>query len=194
LLIDYRKAVTPQSGSTSCRSRDETKPFVSDFRRILVTTDLSEPSKIGLEYALGFGVATKSHVTLLHVIPAITADVSGEYQAALLTGVQEQLNDLVAARRMDGWDIVTKTDIGQPGRIIPWAVKANKADLLIMIVQAKSQPDRAVFGSTAENVVRSATCPILIIPASITSKRSKVRAVSHDLTLSHISSRSIDSP
>jgi nucleotide-binding universal stress UspA family protein len=39
----------------------------------------------------------------------------------------------------------------------------RKADLIVLGVRGRSAVDRTIFGSTANHVVRAATCPVLTL-------------------------------
>jgi nucleotide-binding universal stress UspA family protein len=160
------------------------KPLAPRFRRILVTTDLCEGTTDALACALTLAEKDKSQITLLHVVHDIAADVSGDYRGALLSGVQQSLDDLVPTQPTKRYDILTRVDVGRADRIIPRWVISNSVDLLIMSIQEKSILDRALYGSTAEQVVRAGGCPVLLIPPvrkalrarKLKSGRAKVRA------------------
>ena len=142
------------------------KPPAPRFRRILVTADLSEGTTDALAGALTLAEKHKSQITLLHVVDDIAADVSGDYRGALLSGVQRYLDDLVPAQTRKGYDILTRVDVGRADRIIPRTVRSSKVDLLIMSIHEKGILDRALYGSTAEQVVRAGRCPVLLIPST----------------------------
>jgi hypothetical protein len=51
-----------------------------------------------------------------------------------------------------------------PYRIILRILEDEKIDLLVMNIHGKGMLDRALLGSTAERVVRAASCPVMLIP------------------------------
>jgi nucleotide-binding universal stress UspA family protein len=133
-------------------------------RRILVTTDFSEGTADALAYALSLGRKHGARITLLHVVDDIAADISGDYRDALLHGVQKELDDLVRSGSQNSSSIVTKVATGRPSRIILRMLSTEKIDLIVMNIHGKTMLDRAMIGSTAERVVRSANCPVMLIP------------------------------
>jgi nucleotide-binding universal stress UspA family protein len=153
-------------------SAAQEKPIAPRFRRILVTTDLSEGTTGALACAQALAEKEKSQITLLHVVHDLAADVSGDYRGALLSGVKQYLDGLARAQTRKQYDILTAVDVGRADRIIPRRVRSNKVDLLIMSIQDKSILDRALYGSTAEQVVRAGGCPVLLVPLM----RKKIRA------------------
>ena len=134
------------------------------FRRLLVTTDFSEGTPDALAHAFSVAQENESQVTLLHVIHDVSVDMSGKYQDSLLNGVRKQLEDLVPTEARNWCDIVTRVETGVPYRIILRTLEDEKIDLLVMNIHGKGMLDRALLGSTAERVVRAASCPVMLIP------------------------------
>jgi nucleotide-binding universal stress UspA family protein len=154
-------------------SSERDRSLIPHFRRIVLATDLSEGTTDALAFALLLVQKDESKITLLHVVDDLAADVSGEYRGALLSGVQQQLEEFVPPRSRNRCDIVTKVDVGRPDRIIRWTLRSNKADLVVISIHGKSIMDRVLLRSTAEHVVRSARCPVLLIPPMKKSTRAR---------------------
>jgi nucleotide-binding universal stress UspA family protein len=70
----------------------------------------------------------------------------------------------VLAQTRKRYDVLTRVDVGRANRIIPRRVISNKVDVLIMSIQEKGIMERALYGSTAEQVLRAGGCPVLLIP------------------------------
>jgi nucleotide-binding universal stress UspA family protein len=134
------------------------------FRRILVTTDFSDGTADALSYAFSVAQENESQVTLLHVLHDVSVDLSGKYRDSLNNGVRKQLDEMVPAEARNWCDIVTRVEAGVPYRIILRAIEDLKVDLLVMNIHGKGMLDRALLGSTAERVVRAASCPVMMIP------------------------------
>src|SRR5262249_41108529 len=134
------------------------------FRRILVTTDFSEGTPDALAYAFSVAQENESQVTLLHVVHDAAADLSGKYHESLIRGVRKQLDEMVPAEAKNWCNIATRVETGVPYRIILRTLKNEKVDLLVMNIHGKGMLDRALLGSTAERVVRAASCPVMLIP------------------------------
>ena len=103
-------------------------------------------------------------VMLLHVLHDVSLDFSEKYRAPLLTGVRRELDDMVPAEARNWCNIVTRVETGVPYRVILRMVEDWKIDLLVMNIHGKGMLDRALLGSTAERVVRTAPCPVMMIP------------------------------
>jgi nucleotide-binding universal stress UspA family protein len=134
------------------------------FRRILVTTDFSEGTADALAYAFSVAQENQSKVLLLHVLHDVSVDVPGKYRESLVSGVEKQLEDLVPAEAKTWCEIGTRVETGIPYQVILQAIQDESADLLVMNIHGKGMLDRALLGSTAERVVRVASCPVMMIP------------------------------
>jgi nucleotide-binding universal stress UspA family protein len=140
-----------------------------------VTTDFSEGTADALAYAFSVAQENESEVTLLHVVHDISADLSGKYRDSLLDGVRKQLDEMVPAEARNWCNIVTRVETGVPYRIILRTVEEERPDLLVMNIHGKGMLDRALLGSTAERVVRAASCPVMMIPPLKRKLRRKAR-------------------
>ena len=57
----------------------------------------------------------------------------------------------------------TRVELGSPAEKILELANKEKIDLIVMGVHGRKGLDRAIFGSVADKVVQSATCPVLTI-------------------------------
>ena len=145
------------------------------FRRILVTTDFSEGTADALAYAFSVAQENDSRITLLHVIHDVGPEMSGRYRQSLLEGVKKQLEDLVPLEARNWCEVETRVESGAPYRIILRTLQDERIDLLVMNIHGKGMLDRALLGSTAERVVRAASCPVMAIPPMKTKLRRRAR-------------------
>jgi nucleotide-binding universal stress UspA family protein len=134
------------------------------FKRILVTTDFSDATADALAYAFSVAQENESKVVFLHVLHDVSMDVSGKYRDSLISGVRNQLENLVPIEATNWCDIVTRVETGVPYRMILRTIEDERPDLLVMNIHGKGILDRALLGSTAERVVRAASCPVMMIP------------------------------
>ena len=134
------------------------------FKRILVTTDFAEGTADALAYAFSVARENDSEVVLLHVLHDVSMDSLGRYRDVLIGGVRKQLEDLVPPEVVNWYDVVTRVETGVPYRMILRAIEDERPDLLVMNIHGKGMLDRALLGSTAERVVRAASCPVMMIP------------------------------
>ena len=144
---------------------------------ILVTSDLSDESRIANPLAKKIAAAMGAKVHFLAVIEDPT-------QAAMLYAmdfpvlpdpdVQEQLagrvkEDLVKIAAKDfadvDYDIVVREAHGPVHDEIINYAQEQKVDLIVMASHGRTGLARMLIGSIAERVVREAPCPILTVPA-----------------------------
>ncbi|MGH7936554.1 MAG: universal stress protein [Chthoniobacterales bacterium] len=65
----------------------------------------------------------------------------------------------------------TKVGVGSPVEQIDQCVRAGGIDLIIISTHGRSGVKRAFIGSTAEQIVRHAPCPVLVVPNRIATRR-----------------------
>lgn len=137
------------------------------FERILLATDFSPTSELALAYAAGLAQEYSSTLELTNVIDlSITvpsADVlSGEALEVLRDISEEHLKRLVD--RVSGVKVRQKTIEGfQPAsQIVDEAVDEN-SDLIVLGTSSKHGLKKLALGSTAEQVIRNAPCPVLTV-------------------------------
>lgn len=135
------------------------------FKRILVATDFSDGTPTALAHAFSVAQENESRVTLLHVVHRAEAtDLSDRYRESLICGVRKQLDDMVPAEARHWSEVATRVETGVPYRMILRIIEEERPDLLVMNIHGKGALDRALLGSTAERVVRAASCPVMMIP------------------------------
>jgi nucleotide-binding universal stress UspA family protein len=140
------------------------------IRNILVPVDFSDCSKKALQYAVAFARQFNAALTLLYVAP--TYYLNGEFaggidlarlEKELREAGEQQLADWVV-REVDEF-VTTKTVVrlGRPAEAIADAARQLEVDLIILSTHGRSGLKHVFLGSVAENVVRHAPCPILVV-------------------------------
>ena len=144
------------------------------FKRIVCAVDFSDGSRRGLDYALDLAQEADARITLLHAIefPPVHGDVAlsaGVELDRMHAGVEAEslrrLRALVPAEARDYCTIATRVTDGKPHRYIRQVAVDEQADLIVMGVQGRGAIDVLVFGSNTHAVIRSAPCPVLVVPA-----------------------------
>jgi nucleotide-binding universal stress UspA family protein len=135
------------------------------FKRILVTTDFSDGTAAALDYAFAVARENDAEILLLHVVelPATLRVEDGAFLAQIAER-QDSLSALVPAEIRSALRVDTRVVEGTPHQVILKTLKREKIDLLVMNIHGKGIFQRALFGSTAERVVRTARCPVMLIP------------------------------
>jgi nucleotide-binding universal stress UspA family protein len=152
------------------------KPGTVPFEQILYATDLAEGSEAGLELSVRLARGLDARLTVAHVIQPFDAVFRGMESAAYLPEVvaeaRAQVGEKLArsiARASDGSVPITTAVVeGIPYEAISRVAADVKADLIVINLQGKGMLERALLGSTAERVIRTAAVPVLSLPLPAT--------------------------
>jgi nucleotide-binding universal stress UspA family protein len=142
------------------------------LKKILVTTDFSDGTPDAMRYAFSLGRECKSDVTLLHVLNDVDASISGRYRDQLIKSIRLGLEEMIPAEARGKCKVDVRVETGRPLRTILDLLESEKFDLIVMNVHGKDMLEWAMIGRTAEGVIRGATTPVLLVPAT---KREKAR-------------------
>ncbi len=141
------------------------------FNRILCPIDFSPSALQALGFALDLARQADGRVTLVHVVEWLAEEEPRasahfrlpEYRNHLVADAQERLRKLVAEESRAWVEIDDVVVFGRPYRAILGAAESKPADLIVMGAHGKGGIGRALFGSTTQQVVRGATCPVLTV-------------------------------
>jgi nucleotide-binding universal stress UspA family protein len=146
-------------------------PEAVTFKRILCSIDFSSASLQALGFALDLARQADGLVTLLHTIewlseeePRATAHFNvPEYRRYMAQDAQERLRTLVAEESRAWVEIDDAVVFGRAHREILRAADTTPADLIVIGAQGRGGIGLALFGSTTQEVVRGAMCPVLTV-------------------------------
>jgi nucleotide-binding universal stress UspA family protein len=140
---------------------------VTSIRRILVPHDFSETADRALALALDLAGPLGARVTIMHAYELLTYSFPD-------TVALPNVGDIEKASRTALEGVVSR--VGRPGIAIdsvlregsPWseingAAKDCHADLIVIGTHGRRGISRALLGSVAEKVVRTAPCPVLTV-------------------------------
>ena len=144
-----------------------------ELRKILVPTDFSECARVALAQALDLARQHGAEVHFLHVMMAYEEDpYSLIYQVtdrhAILQQQQElcqrSMQDILEAENTDGLEIVEHRlrAFSVAPKILECATEME-ADLIVIGAHGRRGIRRLLLGSIAEEVVRTARCPVLTV-------------------------------
>ena len=139
------------------------------FRTILCPVEFSDSSLHAVPLAMAFAKEGDSRLTLLHIVQgaAVTeavppGAVSGSTPvSASETESQARLRELLPPDAGDWCTPLVQVVHGTPGDEILRCAAVMQADLIVMGVRKRSGFDQALFGSTTNQVLRGATCPVM---------------------------------
>jgi nucleotide-binding universal stress UspA family protein len=123
------------------------------MRQILVATDFSRNADAALAMAVQSARAFHAEIHLLHVFASADTDVT------------PLLEDAVAKARPDV-PVTTAAIGGDPAQEIVRYAARYPIDLIVMGTHGRTGLSRLLLGSVAERVLRSARCPVLVVPAA----------------------------
>ena len=143
---------------------------MSAIKSILVSVDLAEGSDRVLDYALDFASKLGARLTLLHVynlpvynFPDGSFVPTAEVAAQVGDAARRSLDATLANLKGRGIELTGMLRSGPPAQEICDVAKEVGADLIIMGTHGRGALGRAVLGSTANAVVRTATVPVLTV-------------------------------
>jgi nucleotide-binding universal stress UspA family protein len=137
-------------------------------QHILVAHDFGDPARAALDYALGLASKLSAHVTVMHAYELPVYDFEGmsaavQLEGAIQNAARAALDEIVAESRRSGADVNSVLRRGTPWNEITTAASELAADLVVVGTRGRRGISRAVLGSVAERVVRSAPCPVLTV-------------------------------
>jgi len=141
------------------------------IKRILVPLDFSECSKKALRYALALARQHSAALVLLYVAgttpaygPLDYAPVDfGNVQQEMEAGAAKQLAKMIEDEIGDAVPAEAIIRAGMASTEIVEAARELTADLIVISTHGRSGLKHVLLGSVAEQVVRHAPCPVLVV-------------------------------
>jgi len=141
------------------------------LKQILVPIDFSTCSRKALQYAIPFARQFGATLTLLNVVQSNYypgGEFSGGYDFArvekeLRESGERQLSRIVLEEVDELVPVKTVVRVGQPVQEIVSAARELESDLILLSTHGRTGLKHVFLGSVTENVVRHATCPVLVV-------------------------------
>lgn len=142
-----------------------------EIKRILFPTDFSEGALNALPYAVDLAKSYGAKLYMLHVIYDI-ATASGLYVPHISVDEMYKELDISARKELEKFGLDKRNDVkdveytvirGIPYEEILKFAQEKSIDLIVIGTHGRKGLDRVLFGSTAERVVRNASCPVLTV-------------------------------
>jgi nucleotide-binding universal stress UspA family protein len=142
----------------------------ASYRHVLCPVDFCEGSAASLELGVALAAREGAVVTVLHVVETLgteegTADVNlSTLRRLQCENARGDLEKMVAIHAKGAAVPIEQfVSAGRPHReILRWAAEQH-ADLIVMSTQGRGPIDLTLFGSTTNQVVRRATCPVVTV-------------------------------
>ena len=147
---------------------------MSMYQRILVPIDGSHTSNLGLEEAFKLARLTGAQLKLIHVVDPLTFasgfDGYAAYSGDVVSLIREAGEKIVAQGRakladagLPGEAILIETTARRVSDVVDEEAKGWKADLIVIGTHGRRGVRRALMGSDAEQIARSAPAPVLLV-------------------------------
>jgi nucleotide-binding universal stress UspA family protein len=145
---------------------------MANFQRILHPIDFSQPAAQAFVVARALARDHGAQMILLHVAERPVTNIGGMPVPSPSPPIEwetlkAQLDAIVKAN--PDLRIECRCTEGAPASAILDTAKETRCDVIVMGTHGRKGMNRLLMGSVAEQVVRSATCPVLTVknPASV---------------------------
>lgn len=146
------------------------------IRSILLPTDFSDCANYALSYAASLARTFGASIICVHVIEPMvpTVGYSGMTEPLPIADITDQLEysaerelpKLAEREECAGLEVEEVIVHGEAASEIVRAAKERNVDLIVVSSHGRTGLGRILFGSTAEAVVRHASCPVLVVKPS----------------------------
>jgi nucleotide-binding universal stress UspA family protein len=141
------------------------------FRNILFPTDFTAHARAALKYAAAFAHSDRGRVVLFSVqsarVPAnlltLPERIFAEQDNRWLLQLRTEVRTLLADPLFNGLEVEPVIVEGEPASEIAKAVRDYDIDLVTVVTHGRKGLSRALWGSTAEEIIAEAPCPVLTI-------------------------------
>ncbi len=146
------------------------------LQKILVPVDLSDCAREGARYASVFATAVGADLLLMHVVhppdymAATRTAADPNWSQLLETAIleaEDKLDEMVNSLPLIGISAETQVEVGLPVARLTEASARPDVDMIITSTHGYGRLRHALLGSVAEQLVRTAQCPVLVVPSHL---------------------------
>ena len=137
------------------------------FKNILCATDFSDFSNHTISYGVALAKEFEAKLFVSHVIDLSSVAIYGEFQLdpvgqqnRIMEDADAQLKELTGDQPISWEPLIT---VGKPADEISRAVGEKDIDLVITATRGRSGLKRIILGSVTERLMRTLTCPLLVV-------------------------------
>ena len=149
------------------RDSTEVTPLITHLKSILVPLDFSETCLKSLQYAIPFAKQYGAKITLVHIVKPPLYNSEGLYPEPFgpehLVGIKENLLGIRMTKIPADLPVEIIVRFGHAFEDILAVAREIRSDLIITTTHGYTGLKHMLLGSTAENVVRRAPCPVLVV-------------------------------
>jgi nucleotide-binding universal stress UspA family protein len=143
------------------------------FKRLLCPVDFSVSSMAALRRALSIAKESDARLTIMHVIEwpvddQLLTDHFGEasaFRRAIEERARERLDGAISTDDRTWCRPSANLAYGKPYEQILATAENEETDLIVIGVHSRNPFDVLLFGSTTNQVVRRASCPVMTLRA-----------------------------
>jgi len=145
---------------------------VSRIRRIVYASDFSKASRPAFVTAVELAKAHRGELLVLHVLSIVppllgegyvSPQVWDEIEAGARATAERELSRLVTTARKARIRVKSLLVLGSPYDDIARTARRTQADLLVIGTHGRTGLTKALLGSVAERVLRTAPCPVMTV-------------------------------
>jgi nucleotide-binding universal stress UspA family protein len=141
---------------------------VPGLNNILFATDFSEASMKAFPYAAALGKKFGATGFACHVITptslvAVAPQAAPYLYEAERNATEQELDEIVHSPMLEGLQAKPLLSSGLLGDCLIEEIKNNNVDLIVAGTHGRTGWRRLLLGSAAEEICRSATCPVLTV-------------------------------
>lgn len=140
----------------------------ASISRIVVAVDHSAASRLAVERAAALAAKLDARLYVLHVAPSFEAPDGQRFADeaeidSLFELAERTIRGESDSPRSSVAPVVECVRVGRPASSVPGFAEESRADLLVVGTRARSGLDRIVNGSVAEEILRAARRPVLVV-------------------------------
>jgi len=151
------------------------------YRSILCPIQFDDPSLVALGLARQIAMTHGATLHLLHVVPKLPAlgepEISEGEHSPEEAKAETMLRE-IASRHLAGVKSVIHTCLASArglARAVVQIAEESGADLIVLKTHGRSGLSHFILGSVAEEVVRTAPCPVLTLTPTAQEKAAQLR-------------------
>ena len=171
-----RRLVRVELPANSMVAASQTNSEFPRLKKILLPTDFSGCANYALPYAAAIARAANAQIICVHVVEPVvpTVGYTGLADPMPIADISEQLEDsaerqlpkLAECEECAGLNVEEVIVHGDAAAEIVRVASEEEVDLIVISSHGRTGLGRMIFGSTAESVVRHASCPVLVVKPS----------------------------
>lgn len=139
-----------------------------NLKSILVATDFSDQASAAVRYAAEFARLFEAETVACHVLepakvvlPGVTGTTEAGGVDVEASNARDQVEQLLTESGTPRFRVLIEK--GNPSAEIIRAARNEGVDLIVLSTHGRTGMSHMIMGSTAENVVRLAPCPVLVV-------------------------------